>query len=42
VRGVAFSVNATLGQRLVDGLTTVGYFVPATATANDQSYLLIY
>jgi hypothetical protein len=42
VRGVAFSVNATLGQRLVDGLTTVGYFVPATATANDQSYLLVY
>jgi hypothetical protein len=42
VRGVAYSGNAALGQRLVDGATTVGYFVGATATASDQSYLLVY
>jgi hypothetical protein len=42
VRGVAYNGNAALGQRLVDGLTTVGYFVSATATANEPSYLLVY
>lgn len=42
VRGVAYSGNAALGQRLVDGATPVGYFVAATATAADGAYLLIH
>lgn len=43
VRGVAYSGNATLGTRLVDGATTVGYFVAASAAgASDGSYLLIH
>jgi hypothetical protein len=42
VRGVTYSGNATLGQRLVDGATTVGYFVGATAAASDGAYLLVH
>jgi hypothetical protein len=42
VRGVTYSGNAALGQRLVDGATTVGYFVAATAAAADSAYLLIH
>jgi hypothetical protein len=42
VRGVTYSGNATLGTRLVDGATTVGYFVGATAASADGAYLLIH
>ena len=42
LRGISYCSNATLGQRQVDGATTVGYIVSGQASTSGSAFLLLY